>query len=255
MDRKKIITSFGEDEKVDVLNLYDKYELAKDKDITVFGNGFTTPNIWKSFERNFNSKYFSVDSYGFFQNAERRMISFNNVYDLSYPMKILKIKNTSKFNNPTHKDYLGAIMGLGIKRNKIGDLLLKDNCCYVPICEEIEEFIVNNLTAIGKAPCKIEILEEYVIPPSPEYKEEIILVQSLRIDSIVSKLCRISRGNAQKAINEGRVLVDYNRINDKSKEIESGERITIRGVGKFILGDIIGNSKSGKCRVVIKKYT
>ena len=255
MDRKKIITSFGEDERIDVLNLYDKYELAIDKDITVFGNGFFTPNIWKCFESNFTNKDFYVESYGFFHDAERRMIVFNNLYDVPYPMKILKIQNTSKFNNPTHKDYLGSIMGLGIKRNKIGDLLLKDNCCYVPVCEEIEGFIISNLTTIGRTPCRVESLGEDVIPPSPEFKEETILVQSLRIDSIVSKLCKISRGNAQKAINEGKVLIDYNRINDKSKDVQPGERITIRGVGKFILGDIVGNSKSGKCRVIIKKYT
>lgn len=255
MDRKTLINSFGEDERVDVLNLYDKYELAIDNDITMFGNGFYTPNIWKMFQKNFSSKSFSVDSYGFFDDAERQMISFNNIYDTPYPMKVLKIENVSKFNNPTHKDYLGSIMGLGIKRNKIGDLLLKDGCCYVPVCEEIEEFIVSNLTTVGRAPCRVSVLEEGIEPPLPEFKEEVILVQSLRVDSIVSKLAKISRGNSQKIINEGKVLIDYNRISDKSKEIQPGERITIRGIGKFILGDIVGNSKSGKYKVMIKKYT
>lgn len=66
---------------------------------------------------------------------------------------------------------------------------------------------------------------------------------------------KLSRSKAQDVIEAGKVLVDYNTIRDKSKEVLSGERITIRGVGKFILGDIVGNSKSGKYKVIIKKYT
>ena len=66
---------------------------------------------------------------------------------------------------------------------------------------------------------------------------------------------KLSRSKAQDGIEAGKVLVDYNTIRDKSKEVLSGERITIRGVGKFILGDIVGNSKSGKYKVIIKKYT
>ena len=66
---------------------------------------------------------------------------------------------------------------------------------------------------------------------------------------------KLSRSKAQDVIEAGKVLVDYNTIRDKSKEVLSGERITIRGVGKFILGDIVWNSKSGKYKVIIKKYT
>ena len=254
MDKKTILMNFEEDEKNDVLNLYEKYKLAYDKDITVFGNNFYTPNIWRFFKKNFNDAYFRVDSYGGFKDCERRMISFNNIYDSPYPIKLLKIESSSKFDNLCHRDYLGAVLGLGIRRNKIGDLLLKENACYLTVCEEITEFLADNLNLVGKAPCKVTILENNFEDLVPNFKQEIILVQSLRIDSIVSKLIGISRSKAQSIIEEGMVLLDYNKVKDKSKEVEIEGRITIKGHGKYILDEIIGNSKSGKFKVLVRKY-
>ena len=255
MDKKTLLQSFNEEDRLEVLNLYEKYELSYEKDIPLFGNNFYPPNIWKFFEKFTSTNDFKVTSSGFFEDAERRMISFNNIYEIPFPMKILKIVNTSKFTTPSHRDYLGSILGLGIKRNKLGDLIIKSGECYLPVCEEIADYIISNLETVGKSPCKVILLEEDFIPFTPEFKEEIILIPSLRLDSILSKVMKLSRSKAQDVIEAGKVLVDYNTIRDKSKEVLSGERITIRGVGKFILGDIVGNSKSGKYKVIIKKYT
>jgi RNA-binding protein YlmH len=183
------------------------------------------------------------------------MIAFNNTYEIPFPFKVIKVANSSKFNTPSHRDFLGALLALGIKRTKVGDLLLQDNCCYFPVCDEIAEFIVDNLKSIGKSPCSATVLPDDFVPPTAQFSEIIILVQSLRVDSIVSKIAKISRDKAQRMIDEGKVLIDYNAVKSKSLDIQAGERITIRGFGKFILGDIIGNSKSGKFRVLIKKYT
>lgn len=250
-----IIKQFGDEDKNEVLNLYEKYKLAKEKDIPVFGNSFYPPNVWKWFEKNFNSNSFKVESNGVFDDSERRMISFNNIYEITFPMKLLKIKNTSKFNNLTHKDFLGGILSLGIERNKIGDLLVNDDTCYVPIHEDIESFLICNIDKIGKATCKVEILEQYESLPQFNFKEEIILVSSLRVDGIVSKLANVSRAKAQMMVEQGRILIDYVKVRDKSYEVKEDERITIRGIGKFILGDTIGSSKSGRLKVSIKKYT
>lgn len=253
--KELISKQFGDEDKNEVLNLYEKYKLARDKEIPMFGNSFYTPNIWRWFEKNFINSSCKVESNGLFEDSERRMISFNNVYNTSFPMKLLKIENTSKFNELTHKDFLGGILALGIERNKIGDLLVKDNVCYVPIHEDIESFLIFNIDKIGKSSCKIEILEKYDYLPQFNFKEEVILVSSLRIDGIVSKLANVSRGKAQMMIDQGKVLVDYVKIRDKSYEPKEDERITIRGVGKFILGTIVGSSKSGRLKVSIKKYT
>lgn len=253
--REIIAKKFGDEDRNEVLNLYEKCKLAKEKDIPMFGNNFYPPNIWRWFENTFNSSSFKVESNGVFDDSERRMISFNNIYETPFPMKLLKIKNTSKFNELTHKDFLGGILAVGIERNKIGDLLVKGDTCYVPVHEDIEGFLISNIDKIGKTVCKVEVLEQCESLPQFSFKEEVILVSSLRIDGIVSKLANVSRNKAQMMIDQGRILIDYVKVRNKSYEVKEEERITIRGIGKFILGSIIGTSKSGRLKVSIKKYT
>ena len=87
------------------------------------------------------------------------------------------------------------------------------------------------------------------------FEKELILVPSLRIDSVVSKITHLSRAKAQELIDQGKVLVSYAIVKNKSIEVLSDTCITIRGYGKYIIGDVVGNSKSGKVKIIIKKYT
>ncbi|MDR3595811.1 YlmH/Sll1252 family protein [Clostridium sp.] len=253
--KDKIIKYFTDEDRDEAVNLYERYVLAKEKNITMFGKNFYTPNVWNWFENNLNSNYFKVESNGLFEDSERRMVSFNNINKSPFPIKLLKIQNTSKFSALTHRDFLGAILSLGIERNKIGDLLVSENTCYLPIHEEIESFIICNLERISKVKCDVEIIDKVEFLPKFTFKEEIVLVSSLRIDGIVSKIINVSRAKAQGMIEQGQVLVNYVKIKEKSYELKSEERITIRGFGKFILGNSIGNTKSGKLKIIIKKYT
>lgn len=256
MSMKEIISkTFSDNDKVEALSLYEKYELARNKDIPMFGSDFYPPNIWKWFEMNAGSKSFKVECNGVFEEAERRMIAFNNIYDIPYPMFLIKISHNSKFSNLSHRDYLGGILALGIERSKIGDLLVEGNSCYVPVHEDIKDYLLYNIDKIGKTSCKVEVLDDFNELPQFKFKEEVILVSSLRADGLVSKICNISRSKAQELIDQGQVLVDYAKIKDKSQELKIGQRITIRGSGKFILGENIGNSKSGRIKIIIKKYT
>lgn len=253
--KEKISKYFADDDRNEALNLYEKYLLSKEKDIPMFGKNFYTPNIWSWFEKNLCNKDFKVETNGFFEDAERRMISFNNVYENPFPMKLIKIQNTSKFSSLTHRDFLGGILSLGIERNKIGDLLVDNNTCYVPVCEEIENFILYNIDKISKVVCSAEVIDNFEALPKVDFKEEIILVSSLRIDGVVSRITNVSRSKAQTMIDQGQVLINYVKVKDKSYELKGEERITIRGFGKFILGNSIGNSKSGRIKIIIKKYT
>ena len=253
--KEKINRYFTDQDRAEALNLYERYLISKDKNIPIFGKNFYTPNIWSWFEKNLSSKDFKVETNGFFEDAERRMISFNNVYENPFPMKLIKIQNTSKFSNLTHRDFLGGILSIGIERNKIGDLLVDKNICYVPVYDEIENFVVYNIDKISKVVCSAEVIEDFELLPKVNFKEEIILVSSLRIDGIISRIINISRSSAVTMIEQGQVLINYVKIKDKSYELKGEERITIRGFGKFILGNCIGNSKSGRIKIVIKKYT
>ncbi|MEN8075607.1 YlmH/Sll1252 family protein [Clostridioides difficile] len=253
LSKEDILKSFLKEDTEDVIKVYECMTLAYNKGIPTFTRFFCKPNIWLYFTKKFNSNNFLVEAKGAFEECDRRILSFNNIYDIPYPYRILKITNKSKFNKLSHKDYLGALMALGLEREKLGDLRVIDDFAIVPIYDEVVDYILSSLNSVGKAPVSIEEIFEEDLPQS-NFLEDIIIVPSLRLDNIVSKLAKVSRGKAIEVIDSGRVLIDYSKSIEKSKEIKEGQRITIPGVGKFIIGEIVGNTKSGRYRVKINKF-
>lgn len=254
VNKEYIINNFSEDDVKEAIKIYENYKLAFEKDITIFSNSFCPPNIWSFFQKNCQNNDFKIVTNGLFQEAERRVIAFNNKYNTDYPIEVLQIRNKSNFSNLRHKDYLGAILSLGIDRNKIGDVVVKEDRAYVPVMEDISIYILNNLASIGKSPVEISILYNLEDLPSIDFEEISINVQSLRLDSVVAKLANISRSKAIELLDSSKVLVNYVKSKDKSQELLKGTRLTIRGNGKYIVGDIIGETRSGKQRIIVKKY-
>lgn len=255
INRDYIIKAFSKEESIEALKVYDKFRLASERDINVFTNSFLAPNIWNFFYEHFNNNILKVETNGVFEECERRVIAFNNLYEAPYPIVMLVVENSSSFDELTHRDYLGSILSLGIERDKIGDIVIKNNKAYVPVMDDIWSYIYNNITKIGRTPVKVSIIENSSEVPVVRFQETVIIVSSLRIDNFICKLANISRGKAIEFIDTGKILVNYGRIKNKSQEISKDTRITIRGIGKFIVGDIVGETKSGKQRVIIKKYT
>jgi RNA-binding protein YlmH len=248
------LNSFKDEEVKDAIKTYEKYKLAYEKDIPVFTSSFLPPNLWDFFQESCRNEKLHFEANGVFLEAERRMISFNNIYEIPFPIIIIEIKNKSNFSSLKHKDYLGAIMSLGIERDKLGDLVLIGNSCYIPVIEEISNYIISNLDQIGRSPVEIKIIEDLNKVPSLEFEEIIINVKSLRVDSVVAKLVNASRSKGVELIDSGKVLLNYVKSKDKSQEVKFNDRITIRGTGKFIIGNLVGDTKSGKHKILVKKY-
>ena len=253
ISRDEILRSFPKEDIEEVLKVYQTMNLAYSKGITTFTNFFCKPNIWNYFIEKFDSKNFRVEAKGAFDECDRRILVFNNIYNIPMPYRILKINNKSKFNNLSHKDYLGSIMALGLEREKLGDLRVIDDYAVLPIYEEITDYIIGQLKNVGKAPITVEEIYEENLPKC-NYIEEVIIVSSLRMDNIVAKLARLSRGKAIELIDSGKVLIDYSKNSQKSKEIKTNQRITIGGTGKFIIGEFVGNTRSGKFKIKINKF-
>ncbi len=253
LSKEDVLKNFLREDTEDVIKVYQAMSLAYNKGIPSFTTFFCKPNIWMYFIKNFSNNNFLVEAKGAFEECDRRILSFNNIYSIPFPYKIIKINNKSKFNNLSHKDYLGAIMALGIEREKLGDLRVIDNSAIVPVYDEVANYILYELKNVGKAPVSIEEITEDNLPIS-NFLEGVIIVPSLRLDNIVSKLANISRGKAVDIIDSGKVLIDYSKSIDKSKEVKDGQRVTISGVGKFIIREIVGNTKSGRYKVKMNKF-
>lgn len=254
MDKNSFLKRINFDDKTLLSNLFDKINLASRINSCIFTNEFYPPILWKTLEDIGPELDINVNSYGIFDDAERRVISFSSDIVYHYPVKLLRIKNKSRFANLEHRDYLGAITSLGIKREKFGDLILQDDCGYIAVMEDVESFIIDNLDRIGKCPCIVESIEDLEQIPHYNYKEIIVPCTSYRADCIVGSIAGVSRSKASELLSSGKVMVDYLNVIQKDKIISLGSVITIRGTGKFKLTDEVGATGSGRLKLLVKKY-
>ena len=256
MDKKHFINSINCEDKNLVSNIFNKIQIAQKTNQTIFTNDFLPPDIWHQIldiSENYEIKPFTN---GIFLDADRRMLSFSSGdTPTKYPIDLLKISNKSKFSRVDHKDYLGAIMSLGIKREKLGDLIIQDSTCYAPVCSDISNFIINNLKKVKNCPCEV-IMYDYMVHDLPErkFEERIVITTSFRLDGLVSAVCNISRNSSVELISSGKILVNYFCCLKKDKIIEINDTLTIRGYGKFKVVEVIGSTQKGRLKVAIKQY-
>lgn len=255
MDKKNFYKHFDEVVERDLIDkLYNKYVIAL-KGASLFTNEFYTINLYYIIEKICKENKIECSFIGGFEYAERGIIAFNDVDRLDTPVEFIKISNLSKFNLLLHKDYLGSILSLGIERDKLGDLVIEDGNCYLAINKDVRDLLYCDLKKVNKAPVVIEEVENQRFLPKHKFQENVITVSAMRLDNIVSNIGNISRGKAVLLIDNGSVLINYNIVKDKSKIVNKDDVITIRKVGKFVVDDMIGFSKNGKTKVIIKKFT
>lgn len=234
-------------------NLYNKLKIAEVKGFPIYTKEFYPPNVWSVIKD--YCRHNSLECYveGSFPDSERRTINFNISNNLEEVI-ILKVSYNDKFNRLKHKDFLGALMGLGIKREKLGDIVLIDNECFFATFNDMEFYIIESLTKVGNVNVKVEKYDSDTSKLVPNFEEKVVLCSALRIDAVVASICNISRTNAVEFLSSGKVLINYSTIVQKNYEVKVNDRITVRGVGKFIINEIIGLSKSGRLKISIKKY-
>lgn len=155
-----------------------------------------------------------------------------------------------------HRIYLSGIMKLGIKREKVGDILVRENGADIIALTEIADFLKTNLmelTRLKKATCEIIDINE-VEKQERQFEEISIIVSSMRLDNFVSELARCSRTKAEEILNEQKVFVNDGLEMKSSKKINCQDQLTIRGKGKFIVQEIARATKSEKLVVNLKKF-
>jgi len=238
--------------------IYDKYKLAVDTGMKVSSEEFYPPNIWTKLENIKGDILIKINSIEVFPNSERRQIAFvpidSEYYEIENPVILVKLTNTSNFKKLEHKDFLGAIMSLGIKRELLSDLILKEQTCYFLTNNTIASLIEENLPKVGKNPIKFQYAQKEEIPQIDfEYID--ILSSSMRLDGIISSLCKFSRSEAVEKIEKKEVSINYIVKSEKSLVIKENDVISIRKFGKYILEGELGKSKKDKLRLRFKKFT
>jgi RNA-binding protein YlmH len=200
----------------------------------------------------------SVEALGGYHLAERRIIAFTPLdRSKQYPPPIVAVlikPLNAKFSDTlTHRDFLGAVLNLGIDRSKIGDIVIHETGSYVFCIEKIASYIIDNLTRIKHTTVMCEF---------SDFNEEVCLnfteisgsVSSVRLDSILALCFASSRSSIISKIEEGKVYVNAKVMTTNSYQLKEDDIISVRGLGKFKFTGTSGVTKKGRYIATVQKY-
>ena len=202
-----------------------------------------------------------LHAFGGYEDAERQMLIYLPEYlDESYlkaedaPLVCLRA-TFYEGDSPSHRDFLGALMGAGIARETVGDICVGKASCDFFVTEEIAPYVLQNFTGAGRTKLHLErICLDEVSVPEPEVKQIRDTLASLRLDSVISAGFRVGRSQAAQYVTSGRAAIDGLPCEKPDKAVEEGAKISVRGLGKIKLQSVNGQTKKGRISVVIDRY-
>ena len=199
--------------------------------------------------------------FGGYEGAERQMLVYlpeyleqDALYEEDAPLVCLR---ATFFDGdaPTHRDFLGALMGAGIARETIGDICVGKGACDFFVTQEIAPYILQNFTGAGRTKVHLEkIALTEVAVPEPETKEIRDTVASVRLDSVISSGFRIGRSAAAQYVSAGKAAIDGLPCEKPDKQLDEGVKISVRGLGKIKLRAINGKTKKDRISIIIDRY-
>ena len=155
---------------------------------------------------------------------------------------------------PTHRDYLGSLMNLGITREQTGDIICGENEAYVFAASEIAPFICSELTRVRNTAVRTEIIPPSGCPAIVQTRQESGSVSSARADSLIALVFHLSRSQSQKLIEQEKAFADGRIISSASYLPAPGEKISVRGYGKFKYLGTGGRTRKGRTVALYERY-
>lgn len=200
--------------------------------------------------------------FGGYAQAERAVVIFRPEFTgeeewKQYQCDILKVINIEPLcrNSLSHRDYLGALMSLGIRREVTGDIIVSEERCSIVVMSDIAEYISTNLVKVGNIGIDIKILDiRELSPREPKVTEIKATVAALRLDSFCARSFGISRSKAVEFIKAGKVQLNWEILLNPDKQIHEGDTVSLRGKGKAALEKVGGRTKKDRIAITIRKY-
>ena len=198
-------------------------------------------------------------TYGGYGLSERQMAAFLPdalYYDYQYPIQIIEISpvNRKFAEELSHRDYLGAVMNLGIERCKLGDILIEDGKAILFAKEELARYIMEHLTRIRHTTVKTSILPAFEDSYEPRYEELKGTVASVRLDTVLSLAYPLSRSKVTGLIEGARVFVNGKLVTSNGYRLKEGDILSVRKMGRIGYNGILSETKKGRYMVSIRKY-
>ena len=173
-----------------------------------------------------------------------------------FPVSCIIIEpNLAKFaDRLTHRDFLGSVLNLGIERNVIGDIFIRDNTGYLICLTRMADYIAENLTKIKHTYVKCKVTQEMPEALKPVLEEHILSVSSERCDIVAAKLYQISRSEVLELFRGKKICINSRVEESNSKNLKEGDIVSVRGYGKFSYQGVQSVNKKDKLRVAVSKY-
>ena len=196
--------------------------------------------------------------WGGYEHAERARILMDRSLSLDVtevPLAVLRYRGHAKYLQGNHRDWLGALMSFGFKREKLGDILIREDGADVVVAKELLSYLEHMPLRIRGVPVRLESIEqENWIPPEAQTESFFISVETPRLDAVLARALHLDRKKATRLIEEGLVQINHRLIDKPSKPVQEEDLLSIRGFGRLRIGQDMGMSKKGKRRILVTRY-
>lgn len=204
--------------------------------------------------------YVPVTMFGGTKDCERVMLRFGSEelcgYEEPFPITCIEIAPMiEKFGEVlSHRDYLGALMNLGIERSTLGDIIIIEKTAYLFCTEKMAPYILENLSQIRHTHVRCKIAEQVPESTITKMERKNCLVSSERADSVIAKLYNMSRSQGVELFRAKKVFINGRLNENNSGMLKPGDRVSVRGYGKFIYQGTAYETKKGKLSVEVDVY-
>ncbi len=203
-----------------------------------------------------------ICSFGGFEDAERQIVAVTgrltagvSSESLDWPVAAVEVTGSFQFAKVTHRDYLGALLSLGLKRELFGDILVMSNGCQVVLHAHALPFVLANWASVGPVGIEVRQLELASLrPPERESTERTATVATLRLDAIVAVAYGLSRARATELIKAGKVKLNHRPEARPDRLLAEGAMLSLAGLGRAELLTVGGASKSGRVFIKVGRW-
>lgn len=175
--------------------------------------------------------------------------------ELDTGLTCLEIRGDFRYAGATHRDYLGALLGLGLQRDKLGDIWVGENGAQAVVAREVADCIRAGLTSVGRVKVTVrEISRDELSPPEPETRDINVTVQSMRLDAVAAHGFGLSRSKMVRDINAGKVYLNWRPCLDPSARVNPGDMLSVRGRGRVEVAEAGGRTRKGRLTLLLKRF-
>jgi RNA-binding protein YlmH len=256
-DKGKYIVISSDQDRLRESRAVDVVRMARDKHRLSFTKFLDERGAAIALQAAHSEGYANVMLFGGYDGAERCLFGafpeYNEPCKDDFPVAALTFRYRAAAHL-AHRDFLGTLMSLGVKREMVGDILCGSGQTVIFVCDSVAGYIAEQINKVGGEGVKITRGIDGELPSAHEYKPISGTVASPRLDAVVGALCGISRSAAVGLINSGAVTLRMCEIYDVSAEVFANDKLSVRGHGKFIVDERDRVTRTGRIAFEARKY-